>query len=125
MARSIEVRYLEGLIEHIDATILTDPHQRTVRPDKPLEDRIGEEALRWLRENAADRSHVSFAVYKWPSTGPAFYAILWAYNPRTDRTMRCAYSETAHEHDLTASWDEAEMQLNMFALKQFGRPTEV
>ena len=125
MGRRIEIRLLEGLPEHLQETILTSSTLRTVRPNKVLEKRVSEAALAWLRERAVGQEYISFAFYKWPPNGPAHYGLLYAYNPITDRTFRLPFSETAGETENIASWDEAEIELHLFALEQFGRPTAV
>ncbi|WP_168708721.1 hypothetical protein [Sphingobium sp. PAMC28499] len=125
MGRRIEIRLLEGLPEHLQATILTDAKAMTVKPSATLQTAVGNEALSWLRERAVGKDHISFAFYKWPPNGPAHYGILWAYNPRTDQTLRVPFSETAGERETIASWDEAEIELHLFSLKQFGQPTQV
>ena len=125
MSRRIEIRLLDGLPEHLQATILTSSTLRTVRPARALENRVSETALAWLRERAVGQEYISFAFYKWPPNGPAHYGLLWAYNPRTDRTFRLPFSETAGEKENIASWDEAEIELHLFSLKQFGQPSAV
>jgi hypothetical protein len=125
MGRRIEIRLLEGLPEHLQATILTSSTLRTVRPTKVVEKRVSEAALAWLRERAVGQEYISFAFYKWPANGPAHYGLLYAYNPRTDRTFRLPFSETVGETENIASWDEAEIELHLFSLKQFGQPSAV
>ena len=123
--RRIEIRLLEGLPEHLQATILTNVAARLVRPDKRLETLVGNEALSWLRERAVGQPHISFAFYKWPPNGPAHYGIMWAFNPVTNLTLRVSFSETAGERENIASWDEAEIELHLFSLKHFGQPNAI
>ena len=123
--RRIEIRLLEGLPEHLQATILTGANARTVKPSATLQTAVGNEALSWLRERAVGQDHISFAFYKWPPNGPAHYGLLFAYNDRTNETLRVPFSETSGEKDNIASWDEAEIELHLFSLKQFGQPSAI
>lgn len=125
MSRKIEVRLLDGLPEYLDGAVLADPLDRLTIPSKTLENRINEAALAWLRERAVNQPHCSFAFYRWPANGPAHYGLMWAYNPRTNATLRQAFTETGQTGEHIVSWDEAEQHLMMFSLAQFGKPTTV
>lgn len=131
-ARKIDVRQIVGFREMLNRTILTEQIDRDALPDADKLARIRAAGIYFVQtavENMGGDA-VVYAKVEWPENGPLERGLLFAFNPRhpndpEDGTagLQREYTGQGHRVEGVLTWEQAESDLQAYAVASFGRPT--